>query len=462
MGRLKRERLLPLLVFVLIQGVLLIDVTLHDPGIGYDAHEHAEYAATLAQGRLPNPADTREFFSPPLPYAVAALAEASGFASGWAAGKAAQFANLLYSIGLCVFVWKICTLLSPGCYDLQFWSLALLAIIPAYYKSFSMVRGEPLLSLFAVASVYYALRAYGSAPRRRADFIVLGVLLGLAILCRQWGFFIFPALAIYALALPAANFSARMLNLRPLILSFAIAGAVGGWYYASLYQRFGKITAFNRTEHGWSIANEPAQFYFGLGLDSLFTDPIRPAFENELIPSFYSEFWGDYECYFLVYGRTEESGKYLSGLELVEVLDRVQLSEWFDSNRFTIGAWLGRAHAAALVPSVLFVAGFIMAMAALFDRRIGVRAYGLLGLVILISMLGYLWFLIGFPARDGDTIKATYMLQIIPLLAIVGARLLIAIRGRWRNLYRVIVGFLALSAVLNAPFLFTRYVVFPW
>jgi hypothetical protein len=462
MGRLNRERLLPLLVFVLIQGVLLVDVTLHDPRIGYDAHEHARYSAMLAQGRLPNPSDTREFFSPPLPYVVPALAEARGFASEWAAGKIAQFANLLYSIGLCVFVWKICSLLSPGSYYLKFWSLALLAIIPAYYKSFSMVRGEPLLSLFAVASVYYTLRVYGSARRWRWDFILLGVLLGLAILCRQWGFFIFPALAIYALTLPAPTFSARMLNLRPLVLSFAIAGAVGGWYYASLYQRFGKVTAFNRSAHGWSIANEPAHFYYGLGLDSLFTDPIRPAFENELIPSFYSEFWGDYECYFLVYGKAGESGKYLSGLELVDVLDRVQLSEWFVSNRFTIGAWLGRAQAAALVPSALFVAGFLMAMATLFDRRIGARAYGLLGLVILISMLGYLWFLIGFPARDGDTIKATYMLQIMPLLAIAGARLLIEIRDRRRNFYRVIVGFLALSAALNAPFLITRYVVFPW
>lgn len=453
---------MPLLVFVLIHGVLLIDVALHDPRIGYDASEHAKYAATLAQGRLPNRIDSSEFFSPPLPYTVPALAEASGFASEWGAGKVAQFANLLYSIGLCIFVLKICTLLSPGSYDLQFWSLALLAIIPAYYKSFSMVRGEPLLSLFAVASVYYALRAYGNTSRRQGDFVVLGVLLGLAILCRQWGFFIFPALAIYALTLPAPNFSARMLNLRPLVLSFAIAGAVGGWYYANLHQRFGKITAFNRDAHGWSIANEPAQFYFGLGLDSLFTDPIRPAFENELIPSFYSEFWGDYECYFLVYGRTGESGKYLSGFELVDVLDRVQLSEWFASNRFTIGARLGRAQAAALVPSALFIAGFIMAIATLFDRRGGVRADGLLALVILVSMTGYLWFLIGFPARNGNTIKATYMLQIIPLLTIAGARLLVAIRDRWRNFYRVIVGFLALSAMLNAPFLFTRYVVFPW
>ncbi len=456
----KRARLLPLLVFAFIQGVLLIDVILHDPRVGYDVWQHIAYVARLSKFELPGPRETHEFFSPPLPYVVPAVAEAAGLSYWWAA-KAGQFANLAYSIGLCICVLKICDLISPGSVLLQFWSLALLSIIPVYYKSFSMVRGEPLLSFLAVASVYCVLRAYRKVPRREWDFAVLGVLLGLAILSRQWAFFLFPAFAIYAVMLPAPRLTARMFNLMPLVLSFAIASMVGGWFYLSLHQRFGKITAFNQEPPRWSLANEPARFYFGTGLKSVFSDPISPAFANELLPTFYSEFWGDYECYFVVSG-SRGYGNFFQGSELVDLLRSDPSLETFESNRFRIARWLGLAQAAAIVPSALFVAGVIMGIAALFGRGNGDPAEGLLALVVVTSMVGYLWFLIGFPTPTGNTIKATYMLQIIPLLAILGARMLLTIRDRSPASYKVIVGFVALSAILNAPLLFTRYVFLPW
>ena len=457
----KRARLLPLLAFAFIQGVLLIDVTLHDPRIGYDVWDHLVYIARLSKFELPDRGETREFFSPPLPYAVPAIAKATGRVSDFWAWKTGQFANLAYSIGLCLCVLKICDLINPGSILLQFWSLALLSIIPVYYKSFSMVRGEPLLSFLAVASVYCVLRAYRKVPRRWWDFAAVGVLLGLAILSRQWAFFLFPAFAIYAVALPEPSLTGRMFNLMPLLLSFAIASVVGGWFYLNLHHRFGKVTAFNQEQPGWSPANEPARFYFGTGLKSVFSDPISPAFTNELIPTFYSEFWGDYECYFIVYG-SWRYGEFFQGSELHEHLKSDPSLKTFESNRFTIARWLGLAQAAAIVPSALFFAGVIMGMAALFDRPNRGGAEGLLALVVVASMSGYLWFLIGFPSPAGNTIKATYMLQIVPLLAILGARILLTIRDRSPVSYKVIAGFLALSAILNAPLLFTRYVVFPW
>jgi hypothetical protein len=452
--------LLPLLIFAFIQGVLLIDVTLHDPRVGYDVWQHLTYVARLSKFEFPGPRETHEFFSPPLPYVVPAVAEAEGLSYWWAA-KAGQFANLAYSIGLCICVLKICDLISPGSVLLQFWSLALLSIIPVYYKSFSMVRGEPLLSFLAVASVYCAMRAYRKTPRRPRDFAVLGVLLGLAILSRQWAFFLFPALAIYAVTLPAPSLTGRMFNLMPLVLAFAIASVVGGWFYLNLHHRFGRVTAFNQPQPRWSLANEGARFYFGLGLKSVFSDPISPAFANELIPTFYSEFWGDYECYFVIYG-SRGYGNFFQGSELVDLLKNDPSLKTFESNRFRIARWLGLAQAAAIVPSALFVAGVIMGIAALFGRGNGDRADGLLALVVVTSMVGYLWFLIGFPSPTGNTIKATYMLQIVPLLAILGARMLLSIRDRSPTSYKVIVGFVALSAILNAPLLFTRYVFLPW
>jgi len=458
-----RERLLPLLVFIVIQAVLLTDVLLHDPDVGYDARAHIDYMEALSTFKLPSSEKTYEFFSPPLPYAVPALVRATGLVSRWWAAKVGQLMNLFFSIGLCLCIVKICEVVRPDSVRLQFWSLALLAIIPVYYKSFSMLRGEPLLAFLAVVIVYRTLRAYRTVPGRR-DIISLGVLLGLAILSRQWAFFIFPALMGFALLLPASNWKGRLLNLKPLLLSFAIAAAVGGWFYLSLDQRYGKMTAFNIPgADSWSLSSQNARFYFGLGLHSLFTDPIRPAFANEFVPTFYSEFWGDYECYFLVYGRDARTRRFCPGDVLWKLLMRNPPPAWLETNRFQIAPWLGRMQAAAMVPSALFVAGLALGTAALFRKGSGNSEAGLLALVTITSLLGYFGFAIHFPSpRTASTIKATYVLQVVPLLAILGAMALDSLRDRSRTAYRVVAGLLAVSALRNAPFLFTRYALVPW
>src|SRR5579862_8457607 len=75
--------------------------------------------------------------------------------------------------------------------------------------------------------------------------------------------------------------------------------------------------AFNRGgARGLSLGNETGRFYFGLGDGRLFTEPLRPNFPNELIPIFYSETWGDYWEFFLVYAK--KGGTYLAGRELEE------------------------------------------------------------------------------------------------------------------------------------------------
>ena len=91
------------------------------------------------------------------------------------------------------------------------------------------------------------------------------------------------------------------------------------------------------------------------------------------------------------------------------------------------------------------------------------RGWGLLAMVVVSSLLGYFVFAIRVAnLATGETIKATYMLQVVPLLAILGARFVIAVENRWPRLFRVLAGLLALSAILNAPFLFTRYITLPW
>ena len=68
----------PLFLLLLMNSIVLYNVLVHPPFAGYDGGSHLGYILTLAEGRLPTPFDTSEFFSPPLPYVLPALAYAGG------------------------------------------------------------------------------------------------------------------------------------------------------------------------------------------------------------------------------------------------------------------------------------------------------------------------------------------------------------------------------------------------
>src|SRR5262249_57814554 len=65
-------------LFVAVNGLVLANAIRHDPAVGYDANAHLRYITVLATARLPDPRDTYEFFTPPLPYVVPAAVVAAG------------------------------------------------------------------------------------------------------------------------------------------------------------------------------------------------------------------------------------------------------------------------------------------------------------------------------------------------------------------------------------------------
>jgi F0F1-type ATP synthase membrane subunit a len=78
--------------------------------------------------------------------------------------------------------------------------------------------------------------------------------------------------------------------------------------------------------------------------------------------------------------------------------------------------------------------------------------------IILSTLIGYLWFLIQYPSPDGDTIKATYVLQIFPFMALligsVGARL----SESNSRIYPFIFSLFVFTFVHNLGSLFSRYI----
>jgi hypothetical protein len=186
------------------------------------------------------------------------------------------------------------------------------------------------------------------------------------------------------------------------------------------------MTAFNREpSEAFSLRNKPASFYIGTGKNKLFTDPVRDSFDRQIIPILYSETWGDYWAYFLVAGNELETGDPLQGGLLQIALKNEQWSSSIQTNRYEINDYLAFVNIIALFPTAIAVIsagwGLIYILRSLvrmeFDQE---RLHILLFLLVIISTLvGYLWFLVQYPTDDGDTIKATYIIQIYPFIALL-------------------------------------------
>jgi hypothetical protein len=428
-----RLAIIALLVF--INGLVLFNAIRHDPRIGYDAEHHLRYVRVVADGRLPTRGNSREFFSPPAPYVVPALVTrvlaVSGESAAWYGAKAGQLMNVLASIGLTVAVLQLCALARPRDDRFKAIALLLLAMLPVYYKSFAFLRGEPLLACFAIfATVQFMRILTGDTTARRAA--LLGALLGLCILSRQWAFFLFPAFALVALITKR-----NITMLKCAAIAGAIALFVGGWFYGLLLARYGTVIPFNREpQPGPIFSTQPLSFYTSLHARELFSRPTRGAFPNRLFPIFYTETWGDYWGYF--------------------ASDRAGDSP--PRQRY-----LGRVNAVSIVPTALLIAGVAFGLwQTMLVLRSGDVAdatsllHAACAAVIFCSAIGYGWFLLRYPDRtgDGDTIKATYMLHAFPLLAILAGAMLSRLPRRTSALCLAV---LLAVVVHNLPAMITRH-----
>ena len=453
-----------LIAFLVINGLVLTNAILHDPTVEYDASDHLaiiKYVASNAE--WPTAKQTNEFFSPPLPYLLPAFVLRMHLFGVNGAFKFAQLIDVVLSLLLTFFLLKLCDELDADNAQLKFLTLAFLGILPVYYRTFAFVRGEPYVATFAVLATYQTLHLF-SAQKKLVHALILGIELGLLVLSRQWGFFLFPAIGILAALL--AWKEKRFALIGWTILSFVIAFLLGGWFYLMLMRQYGTVSAFNKTPaDSFSFSNQPLNFYIGTGDGLLFSDPIRPAFVNQFIPVFYADTWGDYWMYFTVYGRDERNGELLSGVSLLNAAQTNPLPSWLETNYFSIGNYLGRLNLLALIPSLLLLTGLMFGLVSIFrlpSSRLQLEsdaARALLSLIVLLSFLGYAWFLIRYPALDsGNTIKATYLIQVFPLMAVLGAYLLKRIGERWHYLERAVSVVLVLIFVFNFPALITHFI----
>jgi hypothetical protein len=262
-----------------------------------------------------------------------------------------------------------------------------------------MFHPEPLSMLLCAVALLLAARMLGRHQYSWQFAVATGVALGLAQLVRAFSLWTFAAVVL--------GFAAARAWKPLLVIVVATVVVTAPWYVRQAIE-YGNPVFDRPTQQEAIWDRRPARFYVGLGLPDVVTDPIRPHFRNEAIPTTYSEVWGDY-----------------------------------------FGVWRGsreRQSILGLLPTLLALVGSAVLLAR--SRRVPARLPA--ALLPGLGILGYLYFTVSYPTPDGDVLKASYMLTTAPAWALAFGYAVDRLPGRTRV---VVASILAASALASLPFL---------
>jgi hypothetical protein len=370
-------------------------------GAGYDVMQHREYADLLIHhGEIPGAGTRSEYYTPPGFYALAGAATVVGeHVHPGDPDKLGQVLNWVVLLATAVVLSALARELFPGRLWIQLGALAYFCFLPVVLRVGAMFHPEPLSMLLTAVALLLAARTLRRRDYRWQLAAATGVALGLGQLVRAFSLWTFAAVLI-AFAVARAW--------RPLVVVVVATAVVASPWYIRQAIRYGNPVFDRPTPHKAIWDRRPASFYVGLGLPRVFTDPLRPSFRNEAVPTTYSEVWGDY-----------------------------------------FGVWRGsreRQSFLGLLPTLLAVVGWLLLLVRSLRAPPRLAAALLPGL----GLLGYLYFTVSYPTPDGDVLKASYMLTTAPAWALAFGYALDRLPGRVRI---VVAGILAASALAALPFL---------
>ena len=247
---------------------------------------------------------------------------------------------------------------------------------------------------------------------QKKDILFLGLIIAGIALSRQWGFLLFPPLIIM---LFTKNIKNKINYLKTWVPSALIGFLLSAWFYINLYIKSGSFTAFNMESSKFSIFNQPLGFYIPTSenLRYLFYKPIRPHLDNQFITTLFADLWGDYWGYF-----SFTSG-YLS-------IGRDQLA---------IGDYFARVNIISIFTTLFILTLYVISYRK--NKQSFLVRY--INLAVIVSFVGYIVFLISYPVGNGDTIKATYIIQMFHLIVFLASIKFEKLKSENLKIYNLII-----------------------
>lgn len=427
-----------LLFLGLIGGFYLLfhNVYFYPAKGAYDFNIHADYSTILVnQWRLPSLAESRMAYNPPLFYLLSGLlAKLINLISDTSFTQALGFwryINIIFIL-TSLYLWHgIFKTIYPKNKLAQLIFILLIFSIPVLQKTSVMYTIEAMLLFTCSYTLWFFIKKYTSRPNL-FNTLILGLLVGLNILTRISAITILFSIIIGILGLTVLKkINIKQMFSRLFILIIGVIVVSGGWFAANKNIYDVKKRTIPRERLVSYYTNIPFKF--------MMTYPLRLTTPlNQIIPIYYSTFWGDFWNYYNQrrFGITVEQrqrDKYVSTPERIKSL-----------------AWQNRIN---LPTTILMISGFfylIFKIIKSFKKPDSVWLTEIIFLSLFISTwVGFLYMNTFRASWKGDSIKATYMLYILPIFIYMATIFLFDKLKKYKYIFLPTTVFLAIATVIN-------------
>jgi len=394
------SRLLSLVPFLVIIIIILV-INIHNTAnyqytrSGFDWSGHVEYIKYMASNwQTPIATEGWEMFQPPFYYFLSAIIYRifGGVTAEPESLKAVQFMGMLSGIANAIFAWLILRKLFKNNYLIQLLGFSVTAFLPMCFYMNPLISNEVFSSSIISLAIYLLIRYGFESQIRIHQVIILGTVVGLALLSKYTASFIFLTTAIVLSIRILVNLSTRRREVTILVIFLTIVFAISGWLYIRnliifhdpFIGNWDKASGYHYEQHhGYRMLG----FYLKFGSVFLHT-PER---------SIWASFWdGKYGSMWM-----DTHGSFLNlGDEKTNLYGSIII--YF-----------------ALLPSIAILLGFYQSLKSIFKST---RCNSNLALVM-VSVLTFIS-LISFTMEIPffSTIKAFFFLSLLPTMAVFAGK----------------------------------------
>ena len=420
----------------------------YSPNAGYDAALHSNYAEIISnQRRIPDLSESREAYNPPLYYLIsgnivrtASIITGNDFVTSL---KAWQYFGIILSL-VSFYLWfKIFDNLHPNNKALSVMSILLLFSLPVFHKTVVMFSLELFFFFLSSLFFYYWILIFQPKPNYK-KLLALSSIVIVLLLTRMSAVvhLITSIVGFVGLGLISKLSWKQVIKYTSV---FMILVAIGtGWFYIGRRDKdiYG-VGEGNEKQETPFFKRQPLSFYFDIPFKFMMTHPIRLSQPiNQLIPVYYSDFWGDYWNYY-PQRRTGITTQDVRKDRLFTTPERVSR--------------LALQNQINLLPTLVMIAGFVYFIVFSIKKTFSNPdsqwlIYSFFVIFTLLTWAGFIVLLTKYPSWKGDSIKPSYMIYILPILTYSLSVFIFKIIKPIKILFIPIVIWLAIASINNLWF----------